>query len=146
MTTSIASSMAVCFGSPIGGVIFSIELFKESIQLRSIYWNFLSATLCVIFQSIFSYFIDFKNISDILLARESRPLFYSMSQLPLFFALGILISSLGSLSLYFYAKFLKFRSETTFSWLTNRYKYMAICMGIVSLINYSTNQYQYGFW
>lgn len=66
MTTSIASSMAVCFGAPIGGVIFSIEIFKESINLRSIYRNFLSATLCVIFHSIFSYFTNFKNISDIL--------------------------------------------------------------------------------
>ena len=66
MITSIASSMAVVFGSPIGGVIFSLELFKESINLKFIYRNFLSATLCLIFHSIFSYFINFKNISDII--------------------------------------------------------------------------------
>lgn len=78
MTTAVASSMAVVFGSPIGGVIFSLELFKESINLRSIYRNFLSTTLSLIFHSIFSYFINFKNINDIMMSRKSVPLSYEM--------------------------------------------------------------------
>ena len=145
MTTSIASSMAVCFGAPIGGVIFSLELFKESIHLGSIYWNFLSATLSVIFNSIFCYFIDFKNISDLLSTWKQTPLWFEMHHLPLFFILGILISCLGSLFLNFYSKFLRFRQSTTNSWLTNRYKYMMICMSLICMINLTSDEYQFGF-
>lgn len=55
LTASCAAGVAVAFGSPIGGVLFSIEEMNQTFSVRTMWRSFVCALVATFFLSV-SYF------------------------------------------------------------------------------------------
>jgi H+/Cl- antiporter ClcA len=138
LSAACASGVASTFGSPIGGVLFSIEV-TSSAYLVSNLWRCIVVTL---FGSLFFYIwrkFGIINVQQISLFSTDFPPFpYELHEILLFILLGIICGFLGAFFNYLVTKLLVLRKSTP---LLNKHRYFLVGSAalIIALISFPAN-------
>lgn len=65
IVSSINVALVIMYGSPIGGVILTLELFGDNFEMHNLLKSFFASTISYFFQIFFYNLFNFKNIDEI---------------------------------------------------------------------------------
>ena len=68
VVSAISVSIVIAFGSPIGGVIFVLELFSENFEMGNLYKSFLAAGISYFYYEYTFRYFNIKRFDDIYVA------------------------------------------------------------------------------
>lgn len=124
LQAACASGVASCFGSPIGGVLFSIEVTASTYPVTNL-WRCIVVTL---FGSLF--FFVWRRIGIIhttqinLFSTDFPPYPYELHEMPLFIIVGMVCGCIGALLNHLLIKMIKLRKSVR---LFNEHPYYLVC-------------------
>lgn len=131
LAAAAAAGITLSLGTPLGGVLFSIESTASIYIVSNIWKSFFVSVICIFFSKIIrpSKTVLFSNITG------TKPIIFS-SEFILFIFLGILGGLIGSLISTLIAKITYIRRKSKNSFLNNRFKYAIIIALITSIITF----------
>lgn len=139
IAASIAAGIVIVFGSPIGGVVFAIELISSNFQVSHLFKNFVGAAVSFAFYVILS---DFFFIESMPIRKNFE---YYPHDLQYFVLEGLFMGMLSSIYLFLFAKYLMFKRASTLPIFRNRYYYLILITIIINLINHPHITFNFGF-
>ena len=137
LAAAIASGVTLAIGTPLGGVVFSIETTSTIYLVSNIWKSFFCSVLCNL-------------ISRSILSKERLQLFYvgkteALSlgfEIIAFVLLGLICGLIGALFSTFLAKGSYIRRKTTIHLLNNRFTYAIIISIITAVTTYILNPFR----
>mmetsp|Transcript_12492 Transcript_12492/g.12564 ORF Transcript_12492/g.12564 Transcript_12492/m.12564 type:complete len:615 (+) Transcript_12492:232-2076(+) len=118
MAASVAAGVAATFGTPIGGVIFSIEV-TASFYIVNNLWR---ATFCGVVSTITFWLLHLLGITD-LVEKTDYPKYHYNLDIFLFIAMGVVCGFMGSAFVEFGKRLVWYRNRKVIPWLHKRYRY-----------------------
>ena len=131
LAAAIAAGVTLSFGTPLGGVLFSIESTSSIYIVSNIWKSFFVSVICIFMTKIIfpSKLNLFSNIIG------TKPIPFS-SEFLLFIFLGLLGGLIGSLISTSMAKLVYTRRKSQITFLNNRFRYAIIIALITSTITF----------
>jgi hypothetical protein len=131
LRAAVAAGITLALGTPLGGVLFSIETTASIYIVSNIWKSFFCSVICIFVSKALqsSQSIMLVDISN------SNPISFN-TEIMLFIILGFLSGIIGALISTFVAKIVYIRRKSKISWLNNRFKYTIIISIIVSMITF----------
>ena len=139
MTAGICAAFVVAFGTPVGGIIFTIELCSHSFQVNTLFKCFISATIA------YSIYCLLHNVFKVTIIGQVDDIEYSLGEIHYFVLLGLLEGCLAAGYMFVFSKYLMFKRNSKHPIFSNRYFYIAIVTSIVAIITYPHHNFKYGF-
>ena len=106
--------IVVIFGAPIGGTVFSIELFSSHFQVSNLFKNFMASSVSYFFFVLLS-----RNL--IIIRLEYNPVDHFQKDLLCFVAMGVFLGLVALLSLRFFVFYFSFLENSRCILLSNNY-------------------------
>eukprot|EP00742_Colponemidia_sp_Colp-10_P002989 GILJ01003190.1.p1 GENE.GILJ01003190.1~~GILJ01003190.1.p1 ORF type:complete len:777 (+),score=93.96 GILJ01003190.1:39-2369(+) len=141
LAAGVAAGVAAAFGTPVGGVMFSIET-TSSFYMVSNLWKALFSCLCASMTwTVFHRFgykwvepFSYTNYDD--LGWNVELIYFAI--------LGLCCGGFGSGIVHYLSKVILFRKTTTWAWVKDRWKWVTVVALITSLLTFPTNVFRYG--
>jgi H+/Cl- antiporter ClcA len=138
--SSVCLAMIIQFGSPIGGVLFAIEISTSSFQVKNLHKFFVGACFGVLIVRYIHSLVGMNTIVEININE-----IIDFNEVILFALLGVCIGTVVSLYLALFNKYFLFRQQTTFIFFKNRYLYVSLVSLIISIFSYNHSAFQEGY-
>jgi len=131
LAAAAAAGITLSLGTPLGGVLFSIESTASIYIVSNIWKSFFCSVVCIFISKLMV------SSKTILLAEisGSKPIAFS-AEVILFIIQGFLGGLIGSLISTFVAKGVYIRRKSKISFLNNRFRYAIIVATITSIITF----------
>lgn len=107
---SICVSLVIAFGSPIGGVILTLELFGDNFEMHNMLKSFFASTISYFFYTIINNHFKFKNIHEIFVNPAIDTHIVNYWETPLFIGCGVFCGGIASIFLFIYTYFLQIKA------------------------------------
>jgi H+/Cl- antiporter ClcA len=137
LSAAAAAGITLALGTPLGGVIFSMEVTSSIYLVGNITKAFASATICVIFSKLLHATARSMNLfvaPEILTPINDTVLFFDV----LFFIfLGVICGIIGALLSTIVSKLVHVRRNSQIKLLNNRFLYAGIVALIISTITFN---------
>jgi chloride channel 2 len=131
LAAAVAAGITLALGTPLGGVLFSIESTASIYIVSNIWKSFFCAVICIFVSKIF-------NASQTIILAEitgSKPISFN-SEIFLFIIEGLIGGVIGALISTLVAKIVYIRRKSKSSYLNNRFRYSFIIAIIVSIVTF----------
>lgn len=138
--SSVCLAMIIQFGSPIGGVLFAIEISTSSFQVKNLNKFFVGACFGVLIVRYIHRLVGMDTIIEININEA-----IDFNEVILFALLGVCIGLVVSLYLWLFNKYFVFRQQTTFILFKNRYWYVCLVSLLISVFSYNHLAFQEGY-
>ena len=131
LAAAAAAGITLSLGTPLGGVLFSIESTASIYIVSNIWKSFFCAVICIFMSKILA------SSKTILLAdiTNSKPIAFS-EEVVLFVIQGVIGGLIGSLISTLVAKGVYIRRKSKLSFLNNRFRFSIIAAIITSVITF----------
>lgn len=131
LAAAAAAGITLSLGTPLGGVLFSIESTASIYIVSNIWKSFFCSVICIFISKIMasSKLILFAEVTT------TKPIAFS-SEVILFIIQGFIGGLIGSMISTFVAKGVYIRKKSKFLFLNNRFRYAAIVAVITSVITF----------
>ena len=129
LATAVAVGVGITFGSPIGGVLFSIEIASTYYNVSNLWKSLYASTICCLLFKLFG--ID--ELTNLITSRHYASASIEERIFP-FIVLGICAGLLGSFFVYTVGKITHLKRNFPNYWLSNRYVYTLIASITCSLM------------
>jgi H+/Cl- antiporter ClcA len=139
MTAGVCAAFVVAFGTPVGGIIFTIELCSHSFQVNTLFKCFISATIA------YSIYCLLHNVFKVSIIGQVSDIEYSLGELHHFILLGLLEGFLSAGYMFVFSKYLMFKRNSKHPIFSNRYIYIAIVASIVAIFTFPHHNFKFGF-
>lgn len=130
LSAACAAGITLALGSPLGGVLFSIESTASIYIVSNIWRSFFSAVICILFSKMIN--LDRMNIIEVRDGPEINLSFTLIHFIILGFATGALGASLSTLI----AKGVYIRKKAKTIWLNSRFRFAGIVAVITSVTTF----------
>jgi chloride channel 2 len=127
LSAAIAGGIAITFGSPLAGVLFSIESTASIYIVSNIWKSFFVSVIIIFISNVFVPYYKFQYFSNI---KGTQPLPIS-AEFILIILLGFFGGLIGSFFSTLVAKVVYVRRKSKYSFLNNRFRY-ALIIGIIT--------------
>lgn len=131
LRAAVAAAITLALGTPLGGVLFSIETTASIYIVSNIWKSFFCSVVCIFVAKALqsSHLINLIEISH-------PPDLTFNSEIIMFIILGFISGIIGAMISTAVAKIVYIRRKSRISWLNNRFKYAAIIATFVSLVTF----------
>jgi len=131
LRAAVAAGITLALGTPLGGVLFSIETTASIYIVSNIWKSFFCSVICIFVAKTLqsSHLIHFVEISN------SSSLSFN-SEIFMFIILGFFSGIIGAIIATSVAKIVYIRRKSKISWLNNRFRYAAIIATFVSIVTF----------
>ena len=131
LQAAVAAGFTLALGTPLSGVLFSIETTASIYIISNLWKSFFCAVICIFVTKALQYsqLIQFTFVS------QTSTLTFSY-ELLMFIILGFVGGIVGAMISTSIAKFVYIRRKSQFSWLNNRFKYALIVAFSLALIEF----------
>lgn len=142
ISAAAAAGITLALGTPLGGVIFSMEVTSSIYLIKNLVRAFSCASLCIIFSKLFHFLFSFalsKNINNnmnLFLSEKLVPL-SDLEDLFFFLILGALCGLIGAFLSTTVSRLSYMRKKSNFYLFKNRFAYAIICAIILSIITFT---------
>ena len=133
ISAAAAAGITLALGTPLGGVIFSMEVTSSIYLVKNLVKAFSCATMCIIFSKIFK--TTSKNM-NLFISDKLKPL-NDTEDLIFFLILGILCGLIGACLSTFVSKLSYIRKKSNLKLIRNRFLYALICAIVISSITFT---------
>lgn len=131
LAAAAAAGITLGLGTPLGGVLFSIESTASIYIVSNIWKSFFCAVVCIFVSKI----MQSSKVLMIADIENSRPISFS-SEMVLFIIEGFIGGIIGSLISTLVAKGVYIRRKSKISFLNNRFRYAVVIALITSIITF----------
>lgn len=138
--SSVCLGMIIQFGSPIGGVMFAIEISTSSFQVKNLGKFFVGACFGALIVRYIHTLIGMDTQVEISINEV-----IDINEILLFALLGLLIGVIVSFFLYFFNRYFLFRQKTSILLFKNRYMYLSLVSLVISLFSHFHGAFQEGY-
>lgn len=128
---SIAAGVSATFGTPIGGVIFSIEISCTHFHVSGL-WR---GAFCGIIATITFGILHYLNLAESI-NRTDFPELHVSNDFPFFILLGIVCGFVGAYFVFLAKTLISWRARRVVPWLHPRFRYVCFIAFIVSTCTY----------
>jgi H+/Cl- antiporter ClcA len=132
--------MIIQFGSPIGGIMFAIEISTSSFQVKNLNKFFVGACFGVLIVRYIHDLIGMETIVEIDINE-----IIDFNEIMLFALLGICIGLVVSIYLKIFHKYFIFRQKTKYILFKNRYLYVSLVSLLISIFSFYHRAFQEGY-
>lgn len=129
--SSICTGMILQFSSPMGGIIFAIEISTSSFQVSNLQKFFVGACFSALIIQNLHFLLGMKSDIDIFINEN-----INVIQLSTFSLLGLIIGLIVSLYIWIFNQYFKFRQQTRIIFFKNRYLYITWVSLLISIFCY----------
>lgn len=131
LSVACAAGITLALGSPLGGVLFSIESTSSIYIVSNIWKAFFSAVICILVSKLFR-----KDQSIIVVdPLTTTPITFSFNIIN-FIVVGVISGIIGAAASTLIAKGVYIRKKTKYTFLNSRFKFAAIVAVITSVTSY----------
>lgn len=132
ISAAAASGVALALGTPLGGVMFSIEVTSSIYSVNNLPKAFMSVSVCILISKILNSArtMNLFNTNDQVINVENIDIFF-------FLVLGTICGVIGALLSTFVSKLAYIRRKSNLSLMNNRFYYAATCAVIISIITFT---------
>lgn len=137
IAAAIAVGVTATFGTPIGGVLFSIELTSNVYNIQNLWKAFYSATLSVAIFKLSTLYADVQLFdgSDYHFYANDKLILKGLNkEIPFFIILAILCSLLGCLYIYIHKIYVTMKKRRSDWWCFNPWIYSLFIAFLISTI------------
>jgi chloride channel 2 len=131
LASAVAVGVGVTFGSPIGGVLFSIEVTATYYNVSNLWKSLYSATVCFLFFKVFG--ID--DITNLITSRHYADAVIGLQLIP-FIVQGLVFGVIGSSLVYCTGRLVHLKKTYKDLLIFNRYIYTFLISTVCSLTIY----------
>jgi len=139
LTASVACGVVCTFGTPYGGVLFSVELCSSIYLISNLFKTYVCGIVAYeLFQHVHQFegfFDDYKN--EPLQNKKGDSSFH-------FIVLGIILGYLGSFVIYVAGKLVQLKNSSDFEVFKNRYLFIPLAAFFIAAITYFEDNFWYG--
>lgn len=139
LATAVAVGVSSTFGSPIGGLLFSIEVTATYYNVSNLWKSLYTATLCCLLFKFFG--ID--ELTNLITSRHYAEAALGPQLIPFIFQ-GLIFGIIGSCFVYLAGQLIEFKKSHGNLWVFQRYTYTICVCFICALIVYVFDVYQHG--
>jgi H+/Cl- antiporter ClcA len=132
--------MIIQFGSPIGGIMFAIEISTSSFQVKNLNKFFVGACFGALIVRYIHNLIGMKTIVEISINEV-----IDFDEILLFALLGICIGIVVSLYLAIFNRYFLFRQQTKYILFKNRYLYVSLVSLLITIFSFYHEAFQEGY-
>ena len=134
ITCSAAAGISLAVGSPIGGVVFAIEVISTIYMISNIVKCILCAVLCTLFSNIIELgkYSDLFHYQEDFSLKENQTVPFSHLDIFLFMILAIVCGILGGILNSIISKIVYYKRKLNYSVISNRFIYVGICGFIIA--------------
>ncbi|XP_051719922.1 chloride channel protein 2c isoform X1 [Ctenopharyngodon idella] len=140
LTVGCAVGIGCCFASPIGGVLFSMEVTSMFFVARNYWRGFLSATFgALIFRLLPVWHHEEETLVALYATKYRLDFPFDLQELPAFAAMGIVCGFGGAFFVYLYGKitlFVKKQKATNSFLMKNCFLYSALVSVLISTLTF----------
>jgi len=140
LAAACAVGVACCFGSPIGGVLFSIEVTSVYFAVRNYWRGFFSAVIgAIVFRLLSIWFEDEETIVAVFRTGFSMDFPYDPQELIVFTLIGVCCGLGGALYVYMHRKYvlwMRGNKRLTRFLQKNRFIYPFLVSGLISAVTF----------
>ena len=129
LATAAAVGVGMTFGSPMGGVLFSIEIASTYYNVSNLWKSLYASTACCLLFKL----IGLDDLTNLITSRHYASVSFEERVIP-FIVLGICAGVLGSLFVYTVGKITHLKRTYPEYWLSNRYVYTLLACTVCSLV------------
>jgi chloride channel 2 len=141
IASAIAVGITATFGTPIGGVLFSIELSANVYNIQNLWKAFYAATLSVAIFKLSTLYADVQLFdgSDFHYYANDKLILHGLNkEIPFFIILAIFCSLLGCLYIYIHKVYVTMKKRRSDWWCFNPWVYSLFIAFLISSIQYFT--------
>lgn len=138
--SAICLGMIIQFASPLGGIIFAIEISTSSFQVRHMPKFFVGACFSSLIVNYIHRFVGVQTDLQIDINEKIH-----LPEIFLFVILGVFIGLTVSLFLLIFNRYFKLRQKTKFIFLRNRYLYVSIVSLMITGLSFYHNGLRAGY-
>ena len=131
LSVACAAGITLALGSPLGGVLFSIESTSSIYIVSNIWKAFFSAVICILVSKLFRR----EQAIIVVDPGTTTPITFSFNIIN-FIVVGIISGVIGAAASTLIAKGVYIRKQTKLSFLNSRFKFAAIVAVITSITTY----------
>ena len=131
LSVACAAGITLALGSPLGGVLFSIESTSSIYIVSNIWKAFFSAVICILVSKLFRR----EQAIIVVDPGTTTPITFSFNIIN-FIIVGIISGVIGAAASTLIAKGVYIRKKTKLSFLNSRFKFAAIVAVITSITTY----------
>ena len=131
LSVACAAGITLALGSPLGGVLFSIESTSSIYIVSNIWKAFFSAVICILVSKLFRR----EQAIIVVDPGTTTPITFSFNIIN-FIVVGIISGVIGAAASTLIAKGVYIRKKTKLSFLNSRFKFAAIVAVITSITTY----------
>eukprot|EP00092_Neocalanus_flemingeri_P009389 GFUD01010103.1.p1 GENE.GFUD01010103.1~~GFUD01010103.1.p1 ORF type:complete len:1007 (-),score=275.67 GFUD01010103.1:1080-4100(-) len=140
LAAACAVGVACCFGSPIGGVLFSIEVTSVYFAVRNYWRGFFAAIIgAIVFRLLSIWFEDEETIVAVFRTGFSMDFPYDPQELIVFTLIGVCCGLGGALYVYMHRRYvlwMRGNKQLTKFLQKNRFIYPFLISGLISAITF----------
>ena len=131
LTAAIAAGITLAIGTPLGGVIFGIEVSTSIYLVKNLWKSFYASVLCVFISKLLrsSHGVTYEDFNENQNISFGKEIF-------LFVLLGLIGGIVGAMFSTFIARINYIRKNTKITWLNNRFKYAFLISLFVSHVTF----------
>jgi H+/Cl- antiporter ClcA len=132
LTAACAAGIVLALGTPIGGVMFSIEALFSIYIMSNIWKSFFCVLICLVFSKIFGNFMFLYSITDTSVLEFS-------AEIILFILQGVIGGIIGFFLNNFIARIVYLRRKSSLSFLKSRFRYTLLIALTIVIVTYFVN-------
>ena len=140
LAAACAVGVACCFGSPIGGVLFSIEVTSVYFAVRNYWRGFFAAIIgAIVFRLLSIWFEDEETIVAVFRTGFSMEFPYDPQELIVFTLIGVCCGLGGALYVYMHRRYvlwMRGNKQLTKFLQKNRFIYPFLISGLISAVTF----------
>jgi len=140
LAAACAVGVACCFGSPIGGVLFSIEVTSVYFAVRNYWRGFFAAVIgAIVFRLLSIWFEDEETIVAVFRTGFSMDFPYDPQELIVFTLIGVCCGLGGALYVYMHRRYvlwMRGNKQLTKFLQKNRFIYPFLISGLISAVTF----------
>lgn len=134
----ISASLVLAFGTPIGAMIFAIDMCPVNFQLPTLFKCFISVSV-----AYFIYCLTY-NIFTVSSVAKMNPYEYKIGEIYWFILLGLVEGTLCTVYLIAYSKYLVYKRCSKKIFFADRYYYIGIVTCLIAFLTYGHNNFRFG--
>lgn len=139
ISAGVCSAIVMAFGTPIGALFFTIEMYTSNFKVTNLIKYFISATIS------YTMFLVLQRAFLLRINVPIRLAGYFYIDLHYFVLLGVLQGLISSAYLATFSRFLLWKRNFNHPICTNRYFYAAFVAAVIAIFSYPHDIFKFGF-
>lgn len=139
ISAGVCSAIVMAFGTPIGALLFTVEMYTSNFKVTNLIRYFISGTIAYLM------FLVLQRAFVVKVNTPTLPKEYFYVDLSYFCVLGVLSGLISAAYNHGFSKFLMWKRNTKNFICSNRYLYAITATTIVAIIAFPHNFFRYGF-